>query len=78
MTNADVPVLSMEGIIENPVNPFTGKAISNDEKNNPLLILIHRVFEKNNSEIDLGIHNTYYVHDNIFNAENWIPASGKK
>lgn len=32
MTNADVPTLAMEGIIENPVNPFTGKPINNDEK----------------------------------------------
>ena len=32
MTNADVPSLAFEGIIENPVNPFTGKAINMDEK----------------------------------------------
>ena len=32
MTNADVPTLAMEGIIDNPVNPFTGKPINSDEK----------------------------------------------
>jgi len=32
MTNADVPVLALEGLIENPVNPFTGKLINNSEK----------------------------------------------
>lgn len=32
MTIADVPTLAMEGVIENPVNPFTGKVINNDEK----------------------------------------------
>jgi len=32
MTNADVPTLAFEGLIENPVNPFTGKAITDDEK----------------------------------------------
>ena len=32
MTNADTPTLAMEGLIDNPVNPFTGKAINNDEK----------------------------------------------
>ena len=32
MTNADVPTLACEGVIENPVNPFTGNAITNDEK----------------------------------------------
>ena len=32
MTNADVPTYTFDGLIENPVNPFTGKAINNDEK----------------------------------------------
>ena len=33
MTNADTPVLAFSGLIENPVNPFTGKKISSDTKN---------------------------------------------
>lgn len=32
MTNADVATLCVTGTIENPVNPFTGKEINNDEK----------------------------------------------
>lgn len=32
MTNADVPSLAMEGLISDPVNPFTGKYINSDEK----------------------------------------------
>jgi hypothetical protein len=32
MTNADVPTLAVERLIENPVNPFTGKVINADEK----------------------------------------------
>ena len=32
MTNADVPSIACEGLIEDPVNPFTGKAITTDEK----------------------------------------------
>lgn len=32
MTNADVPVLTTDGLIENPVNPFTGKDISDTIK----------------------------------------------
>ena len=78
MSNADVPSLAMTGLIENPVNPFTGNTIDNDQKKDPLLILIHRIQKKNNAEIDLDRHNTYYVHDNIFEAKNWIPASGAK
>ena len=32
MTNADVPALSLEGLVENPVNPFTGNAIVDSSK----------------------------------------------
>ena len=32
MTNADVPTLAMAEVIENPVNPFSGKPINNSEK----------------------------------------------
>lgn len=32
MTNADVPTYAMKGLIEDPINPFTGKKINNDEK----------------------------------------------
>lgn len=32
MTNADVPTLATAGVVEKPVNPFTGKAVNADEK----------------------------------------------
>ena len=66
MSNADVVSMAINGIIDNPVNPFTGNAISTDRKNNPLLILIQRVHNKNENEIVLDSKNTYYVQDNIF------------
>ena len=34
MTNADTPLLALDGIIDNPVNPFTGKKLTSDIKNN--------------------------------------------
>ena len=33
MTNADTPVLALDGLLNNPVNPFTGKAITDEPKN---------------------------------------------
>jgi len=72
MTNADVPTLTMKDLIENPVNPFTGNAItSTGEKNKPQLIMIDRVHDKNETEVDINQKNTYYVHDNIFDEKNW-------
>ena len=32
MTLADIPTISIKDIIENPINPFTGKQIINTEK----------------------------------------------
>ena len=40
MTNADTPVLATEGLIENPVNPFTGNPIDSDFKNGPQKVFI--------------------------------------
>ena len=39
MTNADVPYLATAGVIENPVNPFTGNPLTMDGKTDyPMLI----------------------------------------
>ncbi|MDR2943462.1 MAG: YidC/Oxa1 family membrane protein insertase [Treponema sp.] len=71
MTNADIPFFAMKELIENPVNPFTGNAITDGQKNNPQLILIKRVQDKNETEIELNTQNTYYIRDNIFDENNW-------
>ena len=36
MTNADTPTIAFSGLIEHPVNPFTGKEINSDGKNVPV------------------------------------------
>ena len=74
MSNADVVSMAVNGIIDNPINPFTGNAISAERKNAPLLILVQRVQNKNENELVLNSQNTYYVHDNIFDENNWIRA----
>ena len=71
MSNADVVSMAVNGIIDNPVNPFTGNAISTERKNTPLLILTQRIENKNENEVILNSENTYYVHDNIFEERNW-------
>ena len=57
MTNADVPTLAMEGIIENPVNPYTGNPINSDEKQNDQYVFDDRIW--------------LTVHDNIYDMNNW-------
>ena len=75
MSNADVPSLALDGIIDNPVNPFTGNAISMDRKNEPLYIVVSGSMHVSDIKNIFGKGN-YLVHDNIFVAENWIPATG--
>jgi YidC/Oxa1 family membrane protein insertase len=77
MTNADVPFLAFQGQIENPVNPFTGREISVELKNNPLYVAcsggIH-LETPNAPRITLDPDRDYYVHENIFDPANWKRA----
>jgi hypothetical protein len=81
MSNADVPYLSLANVIENPVNPFTGNVISIERKKEPLYIAISgsiHITGRDDTLFSLNPKLDYYVHDNIFSAENWIPALENK
>ena len=73
MTIADVPTLATEGVIADPVNPFTGNAITNDEK------FTHPQEITFSHEYDILVNNGYKfipgdwysVHDDIFEEDNW-------
>ena len=65
MTNADVPIIAMNGIIENPVNPFTGKPITDSEKyahDQIIIVSTDWNVEKNNG--------------NTFLPARWVSNSG--
>ena len=64
MTNADVPSLAVDGIIKDPVNPFTGKPINMDEKTaHDQFVILSRdwTVDSNNG--------------NSFNASEWAAVS---
>ena len=81
MTNADTPLLAMKGLIEDPVNPFTGNPITDDIKHRPELHLLfcnYKIAENNGyifdkkSSIWLTLRN-----GNVFDLANWeITARG--
>jgi len=79
MTNADVPTLAVSDLIEDPVNPFTGKEINCDEKT------AHEQFIIMSWEYDTSIvnGNTYLpslyasVKDDIWVADNWTFYEGE-
>ena len=62
MTNADTPLLAMKGIIDNPVNPFTGKTINSEEK-----LKTQIVYYSNNTSINSG---------NTFTRGSWFELNG--
>ena len=73
MTNADVPMLAMDGLIDDPINPFTGNKITNSEK------YAHDQFIILSEEYDVEVNNgnTFLpskwasVHTNLWDRNNW-------
>lgn len=73
MTNADVPTIAVDGVVENPINPFTGKEINNDEKYNGEQYVTrsmdYEVWSNNGTVFSAS--KWMAVKDNIWEPENW-------
>lgn len=76
MTNADTPTIATKDLFEKAVNPFTGKAITDDTKKDDNVIVFHteywQITDNNGNEFiqDAG-NRWYWVHDNIYDLNNW-------
>ena len=69
MTNADVPVLALNGIINNPINPFTGNILSSKYKKDGIYITTnHDSMPGNHSKNTYNIKKNQwlFVKDSIF------------
>lgn len=75
MTTADVPVMALEGVVDNPVNPYTGVPITDNDKHaHDQLVTTswHWHTEDHPGTVfDTSDHPWYTVHDNIFDLDNW-------
>lgn len=73
MTNADVPTLAMQGLIENPVNPFTGKTINSNEKtaHDQFVILSWKWDVAENNGNTFIASQWASVKDNLWDKSNW-------
>ncbi|MBR3384687.1 MAG: YidC/Oxa1 family membrane protein insertase [Atopobiaceae bacterium] len=76
MTNADVPAMAMEGVIEDPKNPFTGEAVTTDEKYAHDQYITSTSHWEANGDASGNTFETsdepwYAVHDDIFEPSNW-------
>ena len=81
MTNADVPSLLLKGIVEHPVNPFTGKEIPLDTsgiKKKGVYITtsdIHQASWNGKYTFSIKENEWWLVKDNIFRSKNWTQKS---
>ena len=78
MTTADVPILSLEGIVDNPVNPFTGNQLDASGKSSGVFVTTGGrdglwMPEHSKSEYIFTVPDDswYHVKDNIFIDSNW-------
>ena len=74
MTNADVPSLALEGIMDNAVNPYTGKPINQEAKHSLQYVTTSHNNRINNGDeyaFDTSDGKWYTVHTDIFNHDNW-------
>lgn len=74
MSTADVPTIAVSGVIEKPVNPYTGNNINSEEKKNGITITTsgNWVFEGNNDNVwDLSDGEFWTVHGDVLSTSSW-------
>ena len=73
MTNADVPTLATEGLIDHPKNPFTGKDITNDAKyQGKQMVTNSSTWNVTKNHGNTFLPSTWYaVEKNVFDKNNW-------
>ena len=80
MTNADVPTLSVAGLIENPKNPFTKKLINSDAKKKGVYIADSHLWSPDGqykNTFKIYDDEWFFVHDDIFDPNNWVQEMPK-
>ncbi|MBP5465061.1 MAG: hypothetical protein J6Y13_07840, partial [Treponema sp.] len=77
MTNADTPSLLLQGLVERPVNPFTGKEIPLDTtelKQDGVVVSVcdrHRPSDNGKFQFSIAADEWWRVKDSIFKAASW-------
>jgi len=79
MTNADVPTIATNGLIESPVNPYTDNPITSDEKTaHDQFILLSEEWDTNINNGNTFIAGRWAsVKDDIWTEENWSFTEGE-
>jgi hypothetical protein len=72
MVNADTPILAVQEIISDPVNPFTGRKLV-AKKDNGVTITTSQNFNKvqYQNRYNIAPNEWLHVQDSIFELKNW-------
>jgi arylsulfatase A-like enzyme len=73
MTNADVPVLATDNLIQNPINPFSKKPIVMQKENGATITTAANGGIKHQLKYAFKVESKDWLHvkDDIFKPENW-------
>jgi arylsulfatase A-like enzyme len=73
MTNADVPLLALEGIVNEPKNPATGNVLQSEKDGGVQVTTLGALGTSSHSKYLYNIRSNawLFVRDNIFDAANW-------
>jgi len=73
MTNADVPLLALNGLIENPMNPYTAMPLRSDKEAGVTIVTVGALSTYRHTKYVYNIGSNQWLHikDNIFDPANW-------
>ena len=75
MTNADTPSISVAGLIDDPVNPYTGNKLDSHEKEGGVIFLYSHMWSpsmQQGNRVTLEPDAKWYrVHDDMYDLNNW-------
>ena len=76
MTNAETPLLALEGIVDDPVNPFTGGALKSAKEEGVFVSASHRFTpaEHGSSQFTIKDGEWLHVKDDVLTRSNWRKA----
>ena len=73
MTNADAPLFALQGIIDQPLNPFTRAPLKSGKEQGVDIVTIDAVSSHQHTKYQYRVRKNQWLHvkDNIFDAANW-------
>jgi len=79
MTNADVPSIATQGLVQNPVNPFTGNELPVNKSSGIIVTSStkHDLEEHSANSYMIYPYEWFHAKDNIFDPANWTKVSVK-